>query len=80
MTNFIKKIQNIIKTWIALFLIKKILVPISLVIIYFFILGPTSIVVRIFFRKYIVKSNLSDSMWTEAENFKETLDSAVSQS
>lgn len=81
MKERLKKIHTAIKTWVTQVLLKKILTPIILIIVYYFILGPTSLVAKIFFRSSLSKSVKSQKTnWLNTSDFKTTLESSRKQS
>lgn len=70
-----------IKEWVTQVLFRKILTPMALVFIYFFVLGPTSIVSKIFFRKKLTKtiSNVNTN-WNEVVDYEGSLQDSYFQS
>lgn len=61
--------------------LQKILGTLALFFIYFFVLGPTSVVARIFFSKSLGAKTISkDSNWIAAEGYNEDLEAAKFQS
>ncbi len=79
-----QKLLNIhrkIKEWVTQVLFRKILTPFVLVLIYFFVLGPTSIVSKIFFRKKLTKSITNkDTNWNETVDYEGNLQESTYQS
>lgn len=79
-----QKLLNIhrkIKEWVTQVLFRKFLTPIVLVLIYFLVLGPTSIVSRIFFRKKLTKSiNNPNTNWNETVSYEGDLQDSQYQS
>lgn len=81
MKDRLKKIHEAVKTWVTQVFLKKFLTPVVLVLVYYFILGPTSIVARIFFRSALSKSpKTTDSNWLMNNSFETTLESSRKQS
>lgn len=60
MKFFFQKLNNKIKNWVSEFLLKRFLIPLVLCLIYIFLVGPTSIVAKIFFRKKLNRRNESE--------------------
>lgn len=61
--------------------LQKVLGTIALFFIYFFVLGPTSLVARIFFSRSLSSKTLSkDSKWVAADGYNEDLEAAKFQS
>lgn len=76
-----KKFHGHIKNFVVNVLFQKFLVPAALIFIYFFVLGPTSIVARIFFRKALKHSvKTLDSSWSKAEGYNPSLEDSLKQS
>ena len=74
-------LQRKIKEWITQVLFKIFLTPIILFIIYFVILGPTSIIAKLFFRKALSKSTYNqNSNWLEVKNYEGNLENSYEQS
>lgn len=81
MKEKIKKIHRAIKEWITQVLFRKFLTPFILVVVYFLILGPTSIFARIFVRKALSKSSKNpNSNWIDTDNFEGTKEDSLVQS
>jgi hypothetical protein len=75
------KFNKKIKDWLTQVLFKKFLTPIALVLIYTFVVGFTSIIAKIFFRKFLEKKSLSDnSNWLSVENNDELIEDSLKQS
>lgn len=79
-----QKLLNIhrkIKEWVTQVLFRKFLTPIVLVVIYFLVLGPTSVVSRIFFRSKLTKSIKNESTnWNETVSYEGDLQESYYQS
>lgn len=81
MKNKFLQIHEKIKVWVTQVLLKKIVTPIALVLVYIFVLGPTSIVAKVFFRRALTKSSQrAGTNWVAAENFESTLEGSRTQS
>jgi len=58
--------------------VQKILITILLTIVYFFVLGPTLILILIFKRKLIIKNyKKRDTFWIEAKDYTSDFESNV---
>lgn len=79
--SFISKKQALIKEWVTQVLLKKYLTPIALIFVYFFILGPTSLIAKIFFKSALSKSSQDiNTFWlTKKDTYSRKTDS-LSQS
>ncbi len=61
--------------------LQKVFGTLALFFIYFFVLGPTSLVARLFFSSALNSKTLSkDSNWVPAQGYNEDLESAKFQS
>ena len=75
------KFHRAVKEWITQVLFRKFLTPFILVVVYFFVLGPTSVFARIFLRSALNKSPKSpDSNWIETDNFEGSKEDSFVQS
>ena len=70
--KFLKKFLAFMQWFAVEFLLRKIIIPIVLVSVYFFGVGPTSLFAKIFARKQLVKNRDKNSNWTAAEGFEVT--------
>jgi hypothetical protein len=79
--SLISKKLALIKEWVTQVLLKKYLTPFALVLVYFFILGPTSLIAKIFFKSALSKSSQDiNTFWlTKKETYSKKTDS-LSQS
>ena len=81
MKEKILKINRVAKEWITQVLFKKFLTPIVLVFVYIFVLGPTSVFARIFFRKTLNKSPENpNSNWIDTVNYEGSKEESFIQS
>ena len=53
----LQRVHQAIKEWVTSVLLKKVITPFALVVIYFLILGPTSLVAKMFFRSALAKTS-----------------------
>ena len=75
------RFHRIVKEWITQVLFRKFLTPIVLVFVYFLVVGPTSLVAKIFFRDALKKSSgRNDSNWIETKNYEDSLETSYGQS
>lgn len=71
MKNHFVRLHTALKNWVENILMKRILIPGVLLLIYFTAVAATSLVARIFFRKYLThRSSKPDSNWRDAEGFE----------
>jgi hypothetical protein len=81
MKNLLKDLNIKIKNWIANTLLKKFIIPSLLFLIYFLVLGPTSLIAKIFYRNKLIRRNKSDtSNWNEVNIDELTDEELKSQS
>ncbi len=81
MIEKIKKFHGHVKNFVVNVLFQKFLVPAALIFIYFFVVGPTSIFARLFFRKALNHSvKTLDSSWGQAEGYNPSLEDSLKQS
>lgn len=79
--NHIKNLHRIIKNWVTNTLLAKIIIPIILTFIYFLVLGPTSVIAKIFFRKHLSKTaNSTEANWSSVQENIDTLAELKKQS
>lgn len=70
-----------IKDWLTQILFKRYLTPFVLVFIYIFIVGLTSFLSKIFFKKALSKSpSATKTNWIEVEDYEGNLDESLKQS
>lgn len=75
--SFISKKQALIKAWVTQVLLKKYLTPIALTFVYFFVLGPTSLIAKLFFKSALSKSSIDPkTFWlNKIDNYSTQKDS-----
>jgi hypothetical protein len=70
-----------IEWFLITIVLQKVLGALALFLIYFFVLGPTSILARTFFARALHSRTISrDSNWVRAEGYSEDIDGAKFQS
>lgn len=81
MIEKIKRFHQKLKVFIVDVLFKKYLVPMALISTYFFVLGPTSIFARIFFRRSLTQDEgNAESSWQTARDYHPSLEDSLKQS
>jgi hypothetical protein len=81
MKNYIKQLHINLKKWVTEFLLSKVIIPIVLTLIYIVVLGPTSIIAKIFFKAHLTKRSLHlDTNWIDNVNEIPTLEELKKQS
>jgi hypothetical protein len=77
----IKRLHTSIREWLTQVLFKRYLTPLALVVVYVFVLGPTSVVARVLFRKHLAKtSGRADTNWITVAGYEGTRDDSLKQS
>ncbi len=81
MKERIKRLHHAIRDWLTQVAFKRYLTPFALIFVYVFILGLTSIVAKLLFRKSLTKSShRSDTNWTQVANYEGSSDDSLKQS
>lgn len=81
MKERILKIHEKIKSWVADVLLPKFIIPIILFVVYFLVVGPTSVVARWFYGRFLSKtSDAPNSNWVPIQNCELTMENTRKQS
>lgn len=79
--KLLKNLNIKLKNWVVTVLLRNIIIPFVLMLIYFLILGPTSLFAKIFYRHQLHRrSNTPDSNWGRVDYGFENIDELKRQS